>query len=63
MDGTVGIIAPADGAFLGSGPRACSPDYLPVENAPLRREVKRAVRSPQLHRPLFGFKLALVVQF
>jgi two-component system, OmpR family, response regulator len=24
-----------------------------MENAPLRREVKRAVRSPQLHRPLF----------
>jgi hypothetical protein len=40
MEGTVGTIAPADGAFLGSGSRARSLDYLPVENAPLRREVK-----------------------
>jgi hypothetical protein len=40
MEGTVGIIAPADGAFLGGGLLARPRDYLPVENAPLRREVK-----------------------
>jgi hypothetical protein len=59
MEGVAGLIAPADGSFLGGGSKARPPSgYLPVENAPLRRKVKRAVRSPQLHRPLFWLKSA-----
>ena len=53
MEGVAGIIAPADGSFLGAGHKPAPTGYLSMENAPLRRKVKRAVRSPQLHRPLF----------
>jgi hypothetical protein len=52
MEGVAGIVAPADGSFRGAGPKPAPFSYLPVEHAPLRRKVKRAVRSPQLHRPL-----------
>jgi hypothetical protein len=40
MERVAGKFAPADGAFLGAGRVTRSLDYLPVENAPLRREVK-----------------------
>ena len=53
MEGVAGKIAPADGSFLGAGHKPAPTGYLSMENAPLRRKVKRAVRSPQLHRPLF----------
>jgi len=40
MEGVAGIIAPADGSFRGAGSKPAPSSYLPVENAPLRREVK-----------------------
>jgi len=39
-------VAPADGSFRGAGPKLAPFEYLPVENAPLRRKGLRAVRSP-----------------
>jgi hypothetical protein len=55
MEGVAGIGRPPPTALSGgAGAKAPLPQaYLPVENAPLRRKVKRAVRFPQLHRPLF----------
>jgi len=56
MEGVAGSVAPADGSFRGAGKEPAHFGYLPVEYAPLRRKVKRAVRFPQLHRPLFLVK-------
>ena len=55
MEGVAGISRPRRRPFPGGGPKARSPRFLSTEYAPLRRKVKRAVKSPQLHRPLsFG---------
>ena len=53
-EGVVGIGRPADGSLRGGGSKRPLPSgYLPVENAPLRRKVKKGGEVPQLHRPLF----------
>ena len=48
------IVAPAGGSFQGASPKLALYGYLPMEYAPLRRKVLRAVEFPQLHRPLFS---------
>jgi hypothetical protein len=59
MEGVAGSNRPRRRLFPGGRVEGPLPSgYLPVENAPLRRKVKRAVRSPQLHRPLFWLKSA-----
>src|ERR1700730_15538420 len=53
MEGVAGISRPRRRLFPGGGSKARPFSCLPVEYAPLRRKVQRAVRFPQLHRPLF----------
>ena len=47
------LVAPADGSFRGAGQSLAPFGYLPVEHAPLRRKVKRAVRSPSFTARFF----------
>ncbi len=47
------LVAPADGSFRGAGQKPAPYGYLPVEYAPLRREVIRAVRSPSFTAHFF----------
>jgi hypothetical protein len=46
-------VAPADGSFRGAGDSPLLPPLLPVENAPLRRKVSRAVKSPSFTAHFF----------
>ena len=46
-------VTPAADAFREPGKCPLSSGYLPVENAPLRRKVKRAVRSPSFTARFF----------
>ena len=52
MEGVAGISRPRRRLFPGSGRKSAPACYLPAENAPLRREDLRAVRSPSLTAPL-----------
>ena len=54
MEGSAGIVAPADGSFRGAGQKLAPSGYLPVEYAPLRRKGLRAVRSPSLTACFFA---------
>jgi hypothetical protein len=47
------LVVPADGSFRGTGEKARSLGYLPMEYAPLRRKGLRAVRSPSLTARFF----------
>ena len=53
MEGVAGISRPRRRLFPGSGPKARSLKFLPVEYAPLRRKAKRAVRSPSFTARFF----------
>jgi CheY-like chemotaxis protein len=55
MEGVAGISRPRRRLFPGGGSKARSLGYLPVEYAPLRRKVKRAVRSPSFTARFFHF--------
>jgi hypothetical protein len=48
------LVAPADGSFRGRVKKPAPHSYLPVEYAPLRRKVQRAVRSPSFTARFFA---------
>jgi len=55
IEGVAGIRRPADGAFPGGGLKARYPRVaFRWNNAPLRRKVKRAVRSPSFTARFFA---------
>jgi hypothetical protein len=53
-EGVAGNVAPADGVFRGAGREPAPTSCLPVEYAPLRRKVQRAVRSPSFTAHFLG---------
>ena len=46
MEGFAGIVAPADGSFLGAGQKLAPTGSLSMEYAPLRRKGLGAAESP-----------------
>ncbi len=54
MEGVAGINRPRRRLFPGGGSKARSHHFLPVEYAPLRRKVQRAVRSPSFTARFFA---------
>jgi hypothetical protein len=55
MEGVAGISRPRRRLFPGGGSKKLAPfGYLPVEYAPLRRKVKRAVKFPSFTACFFG---------
>ena len=56
MEGVAGLGRPADGSFQGAGANPLPSDYLPMENAPLRREEKGGEVPPASPPAFLGQK-------